>query len=61
MTYSATPGLEQAIQAFGDYVRNETLAVSLQPVEGLSSAEAIEDAFDGERLVLLIARADPEA
>jgi len=61
VTYSATPGLEQAIQVFGDYIRNETLAVSLQPVEVLSSADAIEDAFDGERLVLLVARADAEA
>ena len=60
VTYSATPGLERAIQVFGDYVRNETLAISLQPVEGLSSAEAIDDEFDGERLVLLIARADAE-
>jgi isoleucyl-tRNA synthetase len=54
--YSATPRLKQAIEAFSDYIRNETLAESLVATEELPAGEKLEDEFGGQRVGLSIVR-----
>ena len=49
VVYEASPKLAEAIKTFDEYIRNETLAVSLQEdavPEGLPTAG---DEFDGEK------------
>jgi isoleucyl-tRNA synthetase len=49
--YQATEVLARAIEAFQDYIANETLAVSIEAAK-LDGSEVFEDRFDGEELRL---------
>jgi isoleucyl-tRNA synthetase len=54
--YWATPALVQAVEAFSDYIRNETLAESLVSVDQLPGTAGLVDEFDGQSVKLSIAR-----
>lgn len=49
--YQATEVLARAIEAFQDYIANETLAVEIEAAE-LNGTDVFEDRFDGEELRL---------
>ena len=49
--YQATEVLARAIEAFQDYIANETLAVSIEAAD-LDGPDIFEDRFDGEELRL---------
>ncbi len=63
--YTATPKLAEAIAAFSDYIKGETLSVELIPSEKVellgffrvSDFTTSEDEFDGEKLKLAVAKA----
>lgn len=42
VAYAAPSEVEQAVQAYADYIRNETLAVTLEPNPATDSLEAVE-------------------
>ncbi len=48
--YSATPGLQKAIEEFSEYIMTETLAVSMSVKEFPQEAAIVEDEFDGEKV-----------
>jgi len=48
--YSATPGLQKAIEEFSEYIMTETLAVSKSMEEIPQEAAIVEDEFDGEKV-----------
>jgi isoleucyl-tRNA synthetase len=56
VTYTATPTLAQAVQSFGEYIKNETLAETLQAVDELSDTRAFRDSFDGQQVQIVVAR-----
>ncbi len=58
VVYIPTPGLAKAVEAFSEYIMNETLSVEMQVVEALPHGlPTIEDSFDGESVRLCLKRA----
>jgi isoleucyl-tRNA synthetase len=51
-TFTATPRLAEAIEAFASYVRNETLSVDLRP--GTADGHSASDEFDNQQLTITI-------
>ena len=58
--YQATPRLEQAVRAFQDYIKGETLAVELVATPEPSSSLLTADSFDGESVTIAIERSRRE-
>jgi len=52
--YQASPGLEEAVQAFREYIMTETLAVELTADTGDEGLPAMSDSFDGEQMTLAV-------
>jgi isoleucyl-tRNA synthetase len=50
--YTATPRLAEAVAAFADYIKGETLSVELVSGPAPAGAATGEDEFDGEKLTL---------
>ncbi len=48
--YSATPGLQKAIEDFKDYIMTETLSLSMSQTEFPQEAAIVEDEFDNEKV-----------
>lgn len=55
--YTATPGLLEAVSAFADYVKGETLAVELHPGSNPEGLPSVEDEFDHEKVTVSIQKA----
>jgi len=55
--YTATPGLLEAVSAFADYVKGETLAVDLLPGTNPEGLPSVEDEFDKEKVTVTIQKA----
>ncbi len=55
--YQATPGLREAVEAFREYIMNETLAVELLDQDLPHGLTATTDTFDGEEVKVALARA----
>jgi isoleucyl-tRNA synthetase len=55
--YQATPDLEQAIQAFQEYIQAETLAVALSSGEMPGDLPTSSDTFDGESVTVAVQKA----
>jgi isoleucyl-tRNA synthetase len=55
--FAASPRLGQALEAFGEYAKAETLAVEMGRDESPKGEAASEHAFDGETLRVAITRA----
>lgn len=55
--YTATPGLLEAVSAFADYVKGETLAVDLLPGTNPEGLPSVEDEFDKEKVTVSIKKA----
>jgi isoleucyl-tRNA synthetase len=53
--YTATPKLAEAVTAWADYIKDETLCVDLAAGE-LANAASAEDSFDGERVKVRLAK-----
>ncbi len=62
-TYTATPRLAAAIDAFAAYIRDETLSVTLQHAQTPSdiTGQTASDTFDGESLTIGAVRAPTNA
>jgi len=54
VVYSATQGLEEAVQAFKDYITTETLALELTPGETAGDLPSLHDSFDGETMTVAL-------
>jgi isoleucyl-tRNA synthetase len=54
-TYSGTPKLIEAIVAFADYLKSETLTTELR--EGTAEGHTASDEFDNQQLTITIAKA----
>ncbi len=54
VVYSATPGLEEAVQAFKDYITTETLTLELTPAEAAGDLPSLHDSFDGETVTVAL-------
>ncbi|HEY3290674.1 MAG TPA: DUF5915 domain-containing protein, partial [Anaerolineae bacterium] len=54
-TYQASPRLELAISAFSEYIRSETLSISLKNGASISEKQA-SDHFDDESLTISIVK-----
>ncbi|HEY9089822.1 MAG TPA: isoleucine--tRNA ligase [Anaerolineaceae bacterium] len=52
VTYTATPGLADAVQAFAEYISAETLALELKPGEVTGDMPNVHDTFDGETVTV---------
>ncbi len=48
VAYQASDGLAQAVEAFRDYIMNETLTLSLSAGAVMADMATVEDSFDGE-------------
>lgn len=55
--YTATPGLLEAVSAFADYVKGETLSVDLLPGTNPEGLPSVEDEFDKEKVTVTIQKA----
>ncbi len=55
--YTATPGLLEAVSAYADYVKGETLAVDLFPGTNPEGLPSVEDEFDKEKVTVSIQKA----
>ena len=55
--YRASQRLSEAVEAFRDYIMNETLALELIPGDIHEGMAAVTDEFDGEQVSLGLARA----
>jgi isoleucyl-tRNA synthetase len=55
--YAATPTLAEAVSAFADYIKGETLSVELVMGNFPAGAAIAEDEFDGEKLALGVVKA----
>jgi isoleucyl-tRNA synthetase len=55
--YTATPGLLEAVSAFADYVKGETLAVELHPGKKPEGLPVVEDEFDHEKVTVSLQKA----
>jgi len=58
LAYQATPQLNEAVQAFAELIKAETLAVELMAGEIPAKWITASDAFDGEQLTLAIQKAN---
>lgn len=56
ITYTATPGLAEAVKDFREYIMGETLAVELAEAEAPQGAAVTDDAFDGETVKVAVER-----
>jgi isoleucyl-tRNA synthetase len=57
LTYAATPGLLEAVNAFKEYILAETLTVEISVGEPPQGAASMEDEFDNERVTIHIIKA----
>lgn len=57
VSYSATPGLQQAVEAFKDYIMGETLAVELTAGKIPADVPTSSDSFDGEQVTIALVKA----
>ncbi len=55
--YTATPGLLEAVSAFAEYVKGETLALELHPGENPQDLPCVEDEFDHEKVTVSLRKA----
>lgn len=56
--YSASLGLEEAVEAFRDYIMGETLAIEMTSGYLLTDQPFRDDSFDGETVSISITKAD---
>jgi len=56
--YTASKKLADAVTSFADYIKSETLSVSLIAARAPNAAAMAEDKFDGETLLVEVARVD---
>jgi len=54
--YNATPKLQEAVEKYRDYIMTETLAVEMMNGEPGAELAKAEDAFDGEKVIIGIAK-----
>ncbi len=52
--YEASPGLEQAIEAFKEYIMGETLALEMLAAPAPAGVLSAADEFDGEKLTIAL-------
>jgi len=57
LAYQATPRLNEAVQAFAEFIQSETLAVELIAGEIPEKWITASDSFDGEQLTIAIQKA----
>ncbi len=57
VSYHATPGLQQAVEAFRDYIMGETLAVELTAGKIPANVPTVSDSFDGEQVTIAFVKA----
>jgi isoleucyl-tRNA synthetase len=57
VAYAASERLAEAVRAFGDYIRNETLALELLPGQPEDSMAVSSDQFDGETVTVGLRKA----
>jgi isoleucyl-tRNA synthetase len=55
-SYTASPKLDAAMQAFADYIRAETLSVDLKRSDPVQGGNVVSDDFDGESLTIGIVK-----
>ncbi|KAF0111621.1 MAG: isoleucyl-tRNA synthetase [Chloroflexi bacterium] len=55
--YAATPGLLEAVNAYADYIKTETLSVELKAGEIPQDIVSVEDEFDNERVTVGLKKA----
>ena len=55
--YAATPGLLEAVNAYADYIKTETLSVELKAGEIPRDTVSVEDEFDNERVTVGLKKA----
>lgn len=56
VVYQASPALAQAVRAFADYIKSETLAIELTEAANVHSWVQVEDEFDGEKVTIALER-----
>jgi isoleucyl-tRNA synthetase len=56
LVYQSSPGLARAIEAFREYIMNETLAVELRMGEVPPNLPQVSDEFDGETITVGVER-----
>ncbi len=56
VVYQASPALAQAVRAFADYIKSETLAIELTETANVHSWVQVEDEFDGEKVTIALER-----
>ncbi|MBP7691130.1 MAG: class I tRNA ligase family protein, partial [Anaerolineales bacterium] len=59
--FIASPGLAAAVMTHAEYIQAETLSVALSAGGGPDGAATAEDAFDGEKVRVVIVKAKPAA